>query len=54
MKTLMCSTLVVLTCLLLSARPKEKGPVPQYNQKGQLLHPADYREWMFLSAGWPG
>ncbi len=53
MKAVVSSALVVLTCLvLLSARPEEKGPVPQYNQKGELLRPADYREWMFLSAGY--
>jgi len=32
-----------------------EGPVdsskPQYDEKGNLLRPADYRDWMFLSAG---
>lgn len=28
------------------------APGPQYDEKGQLLRPADYREWMFLSAGY--
>jgi len=46
-----------LTCVvLLAAAPapdeKEKMPRPHYDAKGDLLRPADYREWMFLSAGY--
>lgn len=53
MKALLCSACIVLTCaLFLSASTRGEGPVPQYNQKGDLLRPADYREWMFLSAGY--
>ncbi len=53
MKNVLCSVLVVVTCLaLLAAAPEEKAPKPQYDQKGQLIRPADYREWMFLSAGY--
>jgi hypothetical protein len=37
---------------MLAAGPADKGPKPQYDEKGQLLRPADYREWMFLSAGY--
>lgn len=45
-------TSVLLGCvLLLGAAPEKDSPKPQYNAKGQLLRPADYREWMFLSAG---
>jgi hypothetical protein len=44
--------LFVLCCLLLAAAPEGKSPQPQYDAKGQLLRPADYREWMFLSAGY--
>jgi len=29
----------------------DQGPAPQYDAKGQLLFPADYREWVFLSSG---
>jgi hypothetical protein len=48
----MCSVLVLVTCLaLLAAAPEEKVPKPQYDQKGQLIRPAGYREWVFLSAG---
>jgi len=38
--------------LFLAAAPEEKSPRPQYDEKGQLQRPADYREWMFLSAGY--
>src|SRR5580693_4807344 len=38
--------------LLLAAVPKEKWPKPQYDAKGNLLRPADYRDWEFLSAGY--
>jgi len=37
---------------LLAATPDDKAPRPQYDEKGQLLRPADYREWIFLSAGY--
>jgi hypothetical protein len=51
MKNVLCSVLVLVTCLaLLATAPEER--VPQYDQKGQLIRPADYREWMFLSAGY--
>ena len=40
-------------CLaLLAAAPEEKLPKPQYDAKGDLLRPADYRDWEFLSAGY--
>jgi hypothetical protein len=40
-------------CLsLLAAVPKEKWPKPQYDAKGNLIRPADYRDWEFLSAGY--
>jgi Cytochrome P460 len=37
---------------LLAAAPEEKSPRPQYDAKGNLLRPADYRDWEFLSAGY--
>jgi hypothetical protein len=44
---------LAMTCVVvLAAAPEEKMPKPQYDEKGQLLRPADYREWMFLSAGY--
>jgi hypothetical protein len=52
MRNVLCSVLLLITCLaLLAAAPDEKAPKPQYDGKGQLLRPAHYREWMFLSAG---
>ena len=49
---LACIVGLIATFLLLAAAPEEKGPKPQYDEKGRLLRPADYREWMFLSAGY--
>ena len=47
--------LIVLACvfgfMLLAAAPEEKSPKPQYDGKGQLQRPTDYRDWQFLSAG---
>ena len=52
MRKPLCSVLLLITCLaLLAAAPDEKAPKPQYDEKGQLLRPADYRQWIFLSAG---
>lgn len=52
MKTLLCSIVVVVTCLALLAASDDKAPKPGYDGKGQLIRPADYREWMFLSGGY--
>jgi hypothetical protein len=53
MKTVLCSALALIACVaLLAAEPDQKMPKPQYDDKGQLVRPADYREWMFLSAGY--
>jgi hypothetical protein len=53
MKNGLCSILILITSLaLLAATPDEKVPKPQYDEKGQLIRPADYREWIFLSAGY--
>lgn len=54
MKTILARFALLTACLaLLAAVPAdEKSPKPQYDEKGQLLRPADYREWMFLSAGY--
>jgi hypothetical protein len=52
MKSVLCSVLILLASLaLLAAAPDAKSPKPQYDAKGELLRPTDYREWMFLSAG---
>jgi Cytochrome P460 len=53
MKIVLCSALALIACVaLLAAEPDQKMPKPQYDDKGQLVRPADYREWMFLSAGY--
>jgi hypothetical protein len=52
MKSVLCSVLILIACAtLLAAAPEAKPPKPQYDAKGELLRPTDYREWMFLSAG---
>ena len=53
MKKTIGSVLGVMVCLvLLAAIPDDQGSRPRYDEKGQLVRPADYREWMFLSAGY--
>jgi hypothetical protein len=52
MKFLFGIAVISAFCLiLLAAGPEEKSPKPQYDAKGNLLRPADYRDWEFLSAG---
>lgn len=52
MKNFLLSVLALTAAfILLAAAPDERTPKPQYDEKGQLLRPADYREWIFLSAG---
>jgi len=51
-KILVCLIALPALFLLIAAAPEEKLPKPQYDEKGQLLCPANYREWMFLSAGY--
>ena len=52
MKKILGLVVLGMICLvMLAAAPEEKMPKPQYDEKGQLLRPTDYREWMFLSAG---
>ena len=46
-------TVIFAFCLvLLAAAPKEKWPKPRYDAEGNLIRPADYRDWEFLSAGY--
>jgi Cytochrome P460 len=53
MKNFLLSVLVLTAAFaLLAAAPDEKMPKPQYDEKGQLMRPVDYREWIFLSAGY--
>ena len=53
MKSIFCAALIFVSCFaLLAASPDDKSPKPQYDEKGNLLRPADYRDWEFLSAGY--
>jgi hypothetical protein len=52
MKVIVAVVAALTICIvLLAAAPDAATPKPQYGKKGQLLRPADYREWMFLSSG---
>ena len=46
------AVLSVFCLLLLAAGPKENSLKPQYDAKGNLVRPSDYRDWEFLSAGY--
>ena len=52
MKRLLGVLFGVACTLLMVAAQDGKSPKPQYDEKEQLVRPADYREWMFLSAGY--
>jgi hypothetical protein len=53
LKKFLGATLLTAFCfLLLAASPDAKLPKPQYDEKGNLVRPADYREWIFLSSGY--
>jgi hypothetical protein len=53
MKGFLCIALLLGTCLaLVGAASDEQGPKPQYDEKGRLARPANYREWIFLSSGY--
>src|SRR5438552_17295409 len=49
------ASLIVLVVLLvgvvLAAAPQAASGTPQYTKDGELLRPADYRDWGFLSSG---
>lgn len=52
MKSIFYFGLALVACLvLMAAAGDEKGPKPRYDDKGRSTRPSDYREWMFLSAG---
>ena len=48
---LAAAILLVLESIVASAHPEDGSDKPRYNQAGELLRPANYREWIFLSAG---
>ena len=43
------AALLILAVLALAAQTRPDGP--QFNAQGELLMPADYREWVYLSSG---
>ena len=47
-----CVLILVGGMALVAAPAEEKSPKPQYDAKGALLRPTDYREWIFLSSGY--
>ncbi len=50
MKRALAVALVTICCLaMLGAEPDSQKP--QYTAKTELLRPADYRDWVFLSSG---
>jgi hypothetical protein len=52
-KLLLGAALILTFCFaLLAAPPDDRSPKPQYDEKGNLLRPTDYRDWEFLSAGY--
>jgi hypothetical protein len=46
-----CAVVLGFSLFLLAAAPDAKSPKPEYDSKGELVRPADYRDWQFLSAG---
>ena len=52
-KLVLSSVVISAFCMVLLAAAREDNlPKPQYDGKGNLLRPADYRDWEFLSAGY--
>ena len=44
---------VTIAVVTIAAAPSEEAAEkPQYNKAGELLRPENYREWIFLSAGY--
>ena len=43
--------LAAIACVAASATCHAAEPAPKFNDKGELQRPADYREWVFLTAG---
>ena len=46
------ASLFAICLVLLTAGPKENSLKPQYDANGNLMRPADYGDWEFLSAGY--
>ncbi len=48
------AVLLIVFSFCLAALPTspDERPKPQYDEKGNLLRPTDYRDWQYLSAGY--
>lgn len=51
MNRLLIALSILLSITIISAAPDEPINEPQYNKSGELVRPENYREWIFLSAG---
>jgi hypothetical protein len=47
----MSRTVISMALVLCLASAAALGADPAFNEKGELLRPADYREWIFLASG---
>ena len=43
---------ILAVSVVLAAAPEDAAEKPQYNKASELLRPENYREWIFLSAGY--
>jgi hypothetical protein len=50
-KSLLAIAILLVVASVVVAHPEGETDKPQYNKDGELLRPANYREWIFLSAG---
>jgi Cytochrome P460 len=51
--TLLSAAVILTFCFAwMAASSNDMSPKPQYDEKGHLLRPTDYRDWEFLSAGY--
>ena len=46
------ATAIVVITILAAAPPEAATDKPQYNKSGELQRPENFREWIFLSAGY--
>jgi hypothetical protein len=51
-KSFVLSATVVLCFVVLLGAASDVKPIPQFTADNQLLRPENYREWIFLSAGY--
>src|SRR5690349_11559774 len=51
-KSVLAATVLLTLASLVFANPETENDKPQFNRKGELLRPQNYREWIFLSSGY--